>query len=380
MNFTDTLTLDAPKITRDGFLAVRAKAARAGVYDYLASEVGGESHGFKATDTVKVYRPESEVFDTKSVGSFFAKPVTDNHPIETVTSDNWKKYARGAVMGAMRDGEYLAFDLVLMDADIIQAVDSGKRELSNGYSCQLTFGDGVAPDGTAYNATQSNIIGNHIAVVDQGRAGHECRIGDGGGNKFAVCDANVEAVNDISKNEGIKMKITLDGVSVTLTDASEVQAAFDNKASQLVAKDAEIAAAKTESVKLAADAVSKDAEIVALKAQLADAAITPDRLRDAAKAFADVSAKAKALGVTVTDAMDDAAIKQAAVTLKMGDAAKDYTADHIAVAFDVLAKDAKVSDATIVAISAPKGQLTDAAKELNALNTANDFNAWRNQA
>lgn len=354
-------------------MAVRAKAARAGVYDYLGSEVDPEGKRFKAADIVKVYRPESEVFDTKSVGSFFAKPVTDNHPADPVTADNWKLHARGAVMGAMRDGEYLAFDLVLMDKAIIDAVQSGKRELSNGYSCNLAFGDGVTPDGLAFNATQSDIVGNHIAVVDKGRAGPDCRIADqnnlnfNGGKSFAVCDANPLAISGLSNGE-IKMKITLDGLTVTLTDAAEVQAAFDSKAAVITAKDAEIATAKDEAVKLAAEKVALDAENVTLKASLADAAITPEKMREAAKAFAIVSDKAKALGVTVTDAMDEAAIKLATVTAKMGDAAKGYTADHIAIAFDVLTKDAKATDSNVVSIINPT--INDAAADVKAAQAA----------
>jgi hypothetical protein len=348
MQLHDTLTLDAPKTIRDGYMAVRAKAARAGVYDYASSEVGGTAHGFKDTDTIKVYRAADEVFKPSSVASFIARPVTNGHPKQPVTMDNWKEHTSGAIMGAKWEvGDYMAFDLMIMDGATIKDIQAGKRELSNGYSCELVWGDGVAPDGTAYNARQTNIIGNHVAIVDKGRAGDACRIGDSGGKLFALCDANPNAI----KVGDIKMKITLDGLSVTLTDAAEVQAAFDAKAAIIVAKDAELATAKTESVKLAAETVAKDAEIVALKAQVADNAITPAKLRDAAKAYADVTGKAKALGVATTDAMDTDAVMKAVVDAKMP--GKEYTADQVALAFEILTKDAKASDGNIVALTTP---------------------------
>src|SRR5690606_35580817 len=113
-------------------------------------------------------------------------PVTDDHPREAVTASNWRDHARGTIMGAIRDGEYLAFDLLLTDAATIAKVDAGKRELSNGYGAELEFGSFTAADGTVCQARQSKITGgNHVALVDAGRAGSECAIKDG----FALCDA-----------------------------------------------------------------------------------------------------------------------------------------------------------------------------------------------
>lgn len=371
MQFADSLTLDAPKRTRDGFMAVRAKAARAGIYDYSAAEVDGVAHGFKANDTVKVYRPESEVFAKDSVHSFMMKPVTNDHPAQPVTADNWRQHAGGTIANALRDGEFLAFDLVLMDAAIIADVESGKRELSNGYSCTLDWVTGVTDTGEKYDAIQRNIRGNHIAVVNKGRAGPKCSIKDNssGGKPFAPCDANPLAISGLSNGEP-KMKIMLDGLHVDLTDAEAVKAAFD-KVKGDAEKDVTDAAtalktAQDENVKLTADAVAKDAKIAALEANVADNAITPAKLREAAKVYADVAAKAKAFGVEPGEDDDADAIKKKVVAKKMGDAAKDYTADHIAIAFDALTKD---TDAPVVAIGDAKS-LNDAASTLNAARNA----------
>jgi hypothetical protein len=139
-----------------------------------------------------VLRDENTVFDEKAARSFIGKPVTDDHPSAPVNASNWRDVARGMVMGAMRDGDYLAFDLLLTDATAIQKVDDGKRELSNGYAAELEFGDYVAPDGTPCQARQVSISGNHVALVDRGRAGSKCRIADA-----AICDA---AAADIAKD------------------------------------------------------------------------------------------------------------------------------------------------------------------------------------
>jgi hypothetical protein len=364
MFFADRLTFDAPRRTKEGFLAVRAKAARAGVYDYRGAEVDPEGKHFTADQVVKVYRPADEVFDKDAVHSFLLKPVTDNHPTVPVTAENWRQHAKGVNAGAIRDGEYLAFDLVLMDAEAIRQVDAGKRELSNGYTSEIEVGDGVAPDGTAYNAIQRNIRGNHVAIVDRGRAGPECRIGDTatcgpipvelldrllGDERTYTANPN-DNKNDPARREtsysgGSQVAtktITFDGLPLEVTDAAEaaitkLQNQFKDVADAKSKVETDLNDAKT---KIA----ERDAEIVTLKQAVEDAKVTPAQLRDQAKAYALVCDKAKVLGVQFAEDADADAIMKAVVDAKMGDAAKDYDAKQIGAAFAVLTKDAKVED------------------------------------
>jgi hypothetical protein len=373
MQFYDRLALDAPKRTKDGFLAVRAKAARAGIYEYTGAEVDPEGKRFAKDALVKVYRPADEVFAPESVGSFFAKPITNDHPSVPVTADNWKQHARGAVMGAMRDGEYLAFDLALLDAAAIKAVDSGKRELSNGYSCDLDWTAGVA-DGQSYDAIQRNIRGNHVAIVDKGRAGPDCKIGDasngdaskitGGGNKFAACDANPGALPDLSKEETkVSKTITVDGLPVNLGDVAAVEAV-------LAKKDSAIA----DSAKALDDEKAKvatlTAEKTALEKQVADAkAVDMDKL---VADRAELVAKAKALKTDlVTDGKSADDIRKEVVAAKLGDAAKDFDAKQNEAAFAVISADAKVEakdDKKVVSLT-PR-MTADAAAASNIIRNA----------
>lgn len=347
----DALTLDKPRRTSDGYLAVRAKAARTGVYQYSGREVDPDNkHGLRDQALVNVLRDDDTVFDTKAVRSFIGKPVTDDHPSEAVTKDNWREHARGTIMGALRDGDYLAFDLLLTDAGAIDKLNAGKRELSNGYGADLEYGDFTAADGTKCAVRQSKITGgNHVALVDRGRAGSECRITDA----FAVCDANPEAVARLSAKEEPKMKIRIGDAEVDPTNGEAVRIANDAREASFKTVTDRATAAENKNVADAATVVAKDAEIADLKAKLADATITPAKLADAAKVFADVQAKAKAAGVTVAADADTAAIKKAVVDAKMGDAAKDYTADHIAIAFDALTKDVKPAQAQVQSLGSP---------------------------
>jgi hypothetical protein len=173
MLFADRVTFDHPRKTADGYLVVRARAARAGIYDYLGKEIDPKGERFAADDVVKVYRPEEEVFNQDSVASFLMKPVTNDHPSKPVTADNWRDYAKGVVGKALRDGDFLAFDIVLMDKGIIADVEGGKRELSNGYSSEIDFTPGQTDTGEHFDAVQKTIRGNHVAVsalVDKAKA------------------------------------------------------------------------------------------------------------------------------------------------------------------------------------------------------------------
>jgi len=338
MYFADHLVLDAPRRTADGYMAVRARAARTGVYQYTGREVDPDNtHGLRDQASVNVLRDENTVFDQRSAHSFIGKPITDDHPREGVNAGNWRDHARGVVMGAMRDGDHLAFDLLLTDAATIAKVDAGKVELSNGYQSGLEFGDFKAADGTACQARQTNIGGNHVAIVDRGRAGPTCRIADA-----APCDAAPRAFLDslTTKEKPVKTML-IDGLTVDIANADTAEATIKTLLAQRDSANAKIADAEKSAETLTADKAKLEAEVATLKKAVADAKPTPAQLLDAAKSFALTRDKAKALGVAITDSMDEPAIKRAVIDARMGDEAKDWTDDQVAASFALIAKDAK---------------------------------------
>lgn len=176
----------------DGRLAAVAKFARSGCYTYAGHEVG-KPH----LSSVTVYRADDEVFAEDAMASFAHKAITLDHPSESVTAQNWRKVSVGYTEGRVaRDGGFVEIPLMLADAEAVAAVDSGKaRELSAGYTSELVWGDGIAPDGTPYQARQTKIRGDHIAIVPQGRAGSSCRLGDSAVqiNDIQLTDAEREA-------------------------------------------------------------------------------------------------------------------------------------------------------------------------------------------
>ena len=373
MIFSDALTMDAPRRTGDGYVVVRARAARTGVYQYAGAEVDPlNKHGLRDAETVNVLRDESQVFDASSMRSFVGKPVTDNHPSARVTSANWRDHARGVIMGAVRDGEYVAFDILLTDAEAIAKIEAGKRELSNGYGADLQFGDFTAPDGTACQARQTTIKGNHVALVDKGRAGPACAIMD----SVALCDANVAAIAAASINTGDKrMKtLTIDGLIVPNV-SDEAAAAISKLQATAAEATAKLADAEAKIATIATEKATADARVATLEAKLADSALTPAQLRDAARSYAITADRAKSLGVEVTDTMDEPAMMAAAVKLRLGDVAKDWTDAQIAASFATLAKDAahEVRSIPAPALISDARSLEDQAWRKSAA----AVNAWR---
>lgn len=326
MQLFDRLTFDkSARICADGSLVAEVFAARTGLQDYLGREVDPTGTRFTADQIVKVYRPESEVFKADSLATFAAAPVTVDHPSTPVTADNWRALGVGEINGdVVRDGQRVRVPIIVRDAAAVRAATTTHKQLSMGYATELAFPtDGKHPDGTACDAYQTNLKINHIALVPAARGGPELRV-----------------VDERTAPQENTMKIKIGDAEVDATNGEAVRIAVDALNSKLSAFAADKVAADAKAVTDAATLTAKDAEIATLTQKLADAALTPAKLADAAKAFADVQAKAKAAGVTVAQDADTAAIMKAVVDAKMGDAAKDYTADHFAIAFAALTKDA----------------------------------------
>lgn len=155
----------------DGCLmCLNVPIARTGVYKYLREELGLDGSGI-----VDVYRTDEEVFDKTAIASFEGKAFTDTHPNEDVTADNWSIYSKGDIRNVRRgNGDFsncLVADIIVRDPIVINEIQSGaKREISSGYDCEY-----VEQDGKIY---QRNIRGNHVALVQAGRAGNQVKIYD----------------------------------------------------------------------------------------------------------------------------------------------------------------------------------------------------------
>lgn len=154
--------------TTEGYLICKdAILARTGKQQYRRSEIYGDSCE-NAEDIVDVDRSEKEVFSDATLASFENKPITVEHPDESVNSTNWKNYQVGFVRdvrrGKTQDGQDVILgNLVIQDEKAIEEILDGEHtDLSCGYDCDIKDDNGLY---------QTNIRGNHVALCREGRAG-----------------------------------------------------------------------------------------------------------------------------------------------------------------------------------------------------------------
>nr|DAH68279.1 MAG TPA: hypothetical protein [Caudoviricetes sp.] len=161
--------------TPEGYLVCKdVPIARTGIQNYRGMEFGG-------TDPNKIYnieRPEAEVFSKAALASFEGKPVVDEHPTEDVKPGNVLQYLKGTCRNVHRGegalSDCIVADLIIYDDDLIRKIEDGKRDVSCGYDCLWD-----PKDRDTY--VQREIRGNHVAVVNRGRAGHRVSIRDSKG-------------------------------------------------------------------------------------------------------------------------------------------------------------------------------------------------------
>lgn len=383
MQFTDAVAVSGTRRTADGFLVAEARSVRTGIQLYTGAEVGKPE-----MPVVRVYRPADEVFSDASLQSFTHAPITIDHPAEPVTADNWKQLAAGEVStAAKKDGIWVHLPLILKDKAAITDVENGKRELSAGYTCSLVWGDGLTPEGEPFDATQTNIKINHLAIVPRARAGSEARIGDGaawGASPLVEDHSGLAPITPSKKEDAMSdaLKTVVLGdkaVQVAVSDVAAIEqfkldsakALADAKADHdkaLAAKDAELA--------------KKDAELDAVKAKVLSDADLDKRVQ----ARADLISTAKAIAKDVkTEGLTDAAIRKAVVAAKLGDAAiADKAEAYIDARFDILAEDAKKTADPFRQVAKDGLHQSTGDAQTQAADAWNksvaDLNSWRKEA
>lgn len=295
--------------TDEGFLRVPGRVARTGIQEYLARELGLDGD---ANRIIRVYRPEAEVFADTSLRTYDAADVTNNHPKELVTAKTFKDVSVGLVRGSgRRDGEFVVCDLIVKDQKTISDIESGKCELSAGYTAIYEPSPGKTEDGQEYDFVQRDIRINHVAVVDRARAGANAR----------VFDHNPEKT--------MPTKVTLDsGRSVEVQD--EATAALLSDAFERLTKKATDAEAQAERAQAIADGANE-------KLQAALLASSDEAIAERVTAISETHASArKVAGDAFTcDSLDVTEIKRAALAVARPKTAwADKSAAYIEAAFD----------------------------------------------
>lgn len=272
--------------TDEGFLRVPGKAARTGIQEYLASELGLKDRA--PNDIIRVYRPAEEVFNDESLQSYLGADVTNNHPPTLVNASTYRNTSVGVVTSVGRqDGDFVIVDMVIKDKDAIKAVETGKCELSAGYTAVYDDTPGTTPEGEPYEFRQTQIKINHVAIVDRARAGAMARIFD---------NMEKKPMYQITTDTGLK---------VDVADAAVVDAF---KRLEQRVSDAEAA---KETVQAQLDAAME--QVADLTTKCSDEAL---KARVEAIARVTTSARKVAGDEFTCDSVDPVEIKRAALAVK----------------------------------------------------------------
>lgn len=143
-----------------------------GPLEYLDSELGIGNQG----SIIEVMRGREANYDKETIASFEGKPITDGHPQDDVDPTNSHFLSKGHLQNVhsatLDNGKScIMADLMITDESLINDIlDGSKREVSCGYDTEYELRNDIL--------YQKNIRGNHLAIIDKGRAGPIASIRD----------------------------------------------------------------------------------------------------------------------------------------------------------------------------------------------------------
>jgi hypothetical protein len=158
--------LRSPRRTDKGRLRVDGVLTRAGIFTY--DNADGTAR--------RELRPPEEVFRADALASLEVIPLVDDHPRSGLLGNDSSRAQGWTSEGMRRDGDLVVGPMVFIDPALIAKIEGGKTSLSVGYEVDYDPTPGTHPTYGSYDGIQRNIRGDHVAVVDAGRAGPEARV------------------------------------------------------------------------------------------------------------------------------------------------------------------------------------------------------------
>lgn len=173
----------ARRIDADGRLHVeRSHISKATVNPYYGKEIPGyEALGLAADQVYRLLRDPVEL--ERGAPTFARLPILKEHVPLTVANvaedEELKKLIVGAIgSNIIFDAPYLDADICVWDATAIAGIETDKvRELSCAYRYVPVMEPGEF-DGQPYDGRMTEIQGNHLALVEVGRAGSDVVVAD----------------------------------------------------------------------------------------------------------------------------------------------------------------------------------------------------------
>lgn len=187
----------ARRIDSDGRLHVeQSHISKSIVNPYYGAEIPGyQELGLVADKVYQLLRDPAEL--EKAADTFARLPILSEHVPVTVDSPR-PDLVVGAIGSDVKfNAPYLDADLCIWDSKAIAGIESNKvRELSCAYRYIPVMEPGEY-EGVAFDGRMTEIKGNHLALVEQGRAGSDVVVADS--NPFITTKDNAMKMSKLGK-------------------------------------------------------------------------------------------------------------------------------------------------------------------------------------
>lgn len=228
----DKATRSSRTFDQDGRMHVKGcRISKANVCPYLGKEIPNyQGLGLDAKKVYMLYRDPAEL--EKAAPTFRNSQLLMAH-VPVNAQDSKKTITVGTVGSTISfDGTYLVCDqLTVWSSEGIRVIESDEQsELSCSYRYVADMTPGISPEGVAFDGRMRDIMGNHVALVHEGRAGPDVAVND---------SLPLELHTMPLKRPNLLARLLLLGVMPPGTFTIEQQVAMDAKLSEMTAKDSD---------------------------------------------------------------------------------------------------------------------------------------------
>jgi hypothetical protein len=229
---------------KDGRLHVGVShISKACVSPYQGREIpNSEALGLDPNRVYYLYRDPDEL--AKAAPTFNNLPILSEHVPVSAAAPRHELVVGSIGSDVAFEAPYLDASLCVWDARLIAAIESEQqRELSSAYHYTADMTPGVTPEGDLYDGVMRDIQGNHLALVDVGRAGPDVVVADS--DPFVTQCKDTPAMKQTKLGKALLValsaaspKLAMDSALPSLVGEA-TKAKLDRSALRKLAQDAE---------------------------------------------------------------------------------------------------------------------------------------------